>query len=914
MKTRTSPNYLATGIMWSNGYSSSAIRHATKQDELTRFHWIRHDGSSFGIQQFQDLNYNMNIISSFLLRPFNQSNSNHNKIIDTESDDDGENNDNIWNSKSSIAPTWIQNFEISYISQRKITDQRDIATTYFYFGIDCDGALSSDICLSQSTGLKAFRIMKKDTYSSEISMKSLTYTIIGQTNISHWFSMDVTIQSTDSMDLFQSPSLTYWGIGKSTITESIEKFHYFRSLNEYQLQNNYHLQQSNPLYYRQLQMNLNYKNKIMDSDGTLLNNFEPNTNFIIFQVKACENYNINIQYYEYKSIINEKELLSILTSTDFPSITSNNIKNLLTNRKIEFDEKFYNVFKVKDNSNKNVESTDTENAKHALSALLGGISFAHGTPVVGDSMEPISCKKKKKAELNNNVLSSSDPTEEENHQNTLKNDDKNNNNESNDNDKCEDEMIELVSDRASGNVSDSIREPIALLSTTPSRTSFPRGFLWDEGFHLLLLVQWDYKLAMDIIRSWLAAMYVYDDGSGVCCPGGWIPREMILGDDASKRVPSEFITQRVDIANPPTLFLAIEQLLKKHIISKEIIESGQCSSSPTSLCTSAENKKRYEDAVHDMETIKNFLEEIVGPLHLWLTWFQTTQRSDSEMILNEDNSTDKVQLYRWKGRSLNDGKFLPNTLASGLDDYPRAAIPNADEYHVDLLCWMIKSTEIMSKIINIVYPNTIENNNIKKNKLFIKKYNQNNNNNNNNKIINELLLMDYNKMHQQLLESLDKAHWSEESEAYYDVGLHTDIGRIAIELLFRCSNQNGQQKDVYVAMEPGSNQLSSDKICPSDYPTLLHAIGDGRGGYLQRPKFVPDANQLLLRHVPRIGYVTLYPFMLKLLPSDSQKIESILDIIESPEHLWSSYGLRSISATDIYYKRENAPGDAPYWR
>lgn len=37
--------------------------------------------------------------------------------------------------------------------------------------------------------------------------------------------------------------------------------------------------------------------------------------------------------------------------------------------------------------------------------------------------------------------------------------------------------------------------PYELYSAIPSRTFFPRGFLWDEGFHLLPIVDWDSDIA-----------------------------------------------------------------------------------------------------------------------------------------------------------------------------------------------------------------------------------------------------------------------------------------------------------------------------------------------------------------------------------------------------------------------------------
>uniref|UniRef100_A0ABM5GL04 Mannosyl-oligosaccharide glucosidase n=1 Tax=Pogona vitticeps TaxID=103695 RepID=A0ABM5GL04_9SAUR len=185
----------------------------------------------------------------------------------------------------------------------------------------------------------------------------------------------------------------------------------------------------------------------------------------------------------------------------------------------------------------------------------------------------------------------------------------------------------------------------SLFTAVPSRSFFPRGFLWDEGFHQLLLGRWDPALSQEVLAHWLDLMNAE----------GWIPREQILGEEARTKVPAEFVVQDTSAGNPPTLFLALQQLMAHG--------GGEAS----------------------------FLERLFPRLESWYQWYNETQAGPEPYT------------FRWRGRDREAERFLnPKTLTSGLDDYPRASHPSPDERHLDLRCWMAVASAVMANVASRV--------------------------------------------------------------------------------------------------------------------------------------------------------------------------------------------------------------------
>ena len=325
--------------------------------------------------------------------------------------------------------------------------------------------------------------------------------------------------------------------------------------------------------------------------------------------------------------------------------------------------------------------------------------------------------------------------------------------------------------------------PHELFTSIPSRPFFPRGFLWDEGFHLIPIADWDMDLTLDIVRSWFKLM---DED-------GWIAREVILGDEARSKVPSEFQVQYPHFANPPTLFLILEKL-----IDKLEAKSGRSPDSSDPLDAIRNHQLRNPDSVIA------WLQELYPLLRKHYFWYKKTQTGDIKSYDREAFSS--KESYRWRGRTDR------HTLPSGLDDYPRAQPPHPGELHVDLMGWMGMITRSMRRIAH--------------------------------KIGDTDDVKDFKDIETAIARNVDDLHWSEKDKAYCDATI-----------------------DAYEE----------------------HV------------------------HVCHKGYLSLFPFMTGLVPSDSPKLGHILDLIGDSEELWSDYGIRSLSKKDELYGTDENYWRSPVW-
>jgi len=431
-----------------------------------------------------------------------------------------------------------------------------------------------------------------------------------------------------------------------------------------------------------------------------------------------------------------------------------------------------------------------------------------------------------------------------------------------------------------GKSSSSQVEPSALFTACPSRAFFPRGFLWDEGFHMAVLARWDYAIALDSVGHWLGS--AMRQCTGVPQAGGWIPREQILGAYAISRVPDWALSQDVGVANPPTLLMALQDAL-------------------AAARKAAKREKREREAKHGGEgagssggggvgssgggggggvDVEQFAAAAVSRAEKWVKWLEMRLRRNdlSGPTVKLNNSTSRTY-YRWSDRKSDDSRLHPNTLSSGLDDYPRASRVNVEEEaHVDAASWVAWSHKTLSSLLSSSSSSSSSSS-----------------------------AQELDARANVVVDMLQKGgHFDSSVGGFFDLGRHSENGKFTTAYVFRCQAQNGKTTDISMPMDQ-----RGPPPCPRQFPKPLYPLGDGQGGMLMRPLYVESAKRPY-RRVPRLGYVAIFPLILGLLDHDAAQV--LLQLKFMKQHLLGPHGLRSLSQKDKFYNRENAPGDAPYWR
>ncbi|KAJ9119625.1 hypothetical protein QFC22_003334 [Naganishia vaughanmartiniae] len=347
------------------------------------------------------------------------------------------------------------------------------------------------------------------------------------------------------------------------------------------------------------------------------------------------------------------------------------------------------------------------------------------------------------------------------------------------------------------------REPARqLLTATPSRSFFPRGFYWDEGFHLPLIAEWDPDLSLVILKSWIELID----------QDGWVAREQILGDEARSKVPQEFQTQYPSYANPPTLVMAVTGYIRRLKASERKREDGvaaglleaQLGFGQLPLVEPASSAALITAHLDSPALASSYLLSIYPSLRRHYHWFRRTQRGQ----LREwgRRATSRVEAYRWRGRTEH------HVLTSGLDDYPRAEVPHVGELHVDLMSWMGFFARTMREVAEYLGE--------------------------------EEDAGEYRRHERGILANLEDLHWSEDDQAYCDVTVNDDD--------------------------------ESEFVCHK-------------------------------------GYISLFPLLLQHVNSTSPHLGAILDLISAPEHLWSEYGIRSLSAQHPLFGQGEDYWRGPIW-
>ena len=349
-----------------------------------------------------------------------------------------------------------------------------------------------------------------------------------------------------------------------------------------------------------------------------------------------------------------------------------------------------------------------------------------------------------------------------------------------------------------------------------------------------------------------------------------------------------------DNANPPSLFLALELLLRG--------AQGE----PLSVAWNPEEAAKT----------KEFMVAAYPRARTWFEWLHRSQastvipdafywrgRGDPGRMKSAEESFGSVAKRKADGETITvvtSGRELnPKTLSSGLDDYPRASHPDEAERHVDLLCWVSFSAQALSGMATFAGD--------KKGAAHYEA------------IAKRLRDVDhlthlhvFRENHDELTHSPPKNNFTIEDGMFLDWGRHSEGVRlewVTIEEEEESADDEDEQS-IHAKRQQQQNTNKKKKRRRRNIPqrSFLRTVQD-------EPEY---------QYVPQYGYNSMFPLALRLLPvptgAAGEAEEGLrllvrqLELLADPRLCWSPYGLRSLAKGASLYGEYNTQYDAPYWR
>ncbi len=383
--------------------------------------------------------------------------------------------------------------------------------------------------------------------------------------------------------------------------------------------------------------------------------------------------------------------------------------------------------------------------------------------------------------------------------------------------------------------------------------------------------------------------------------------------------------QQPHIANPPTLFLSLLALLQRFSAQQQT-SSGTGSGGGSGSSASAESVYAFVESVYpklsrhvawyfktQTSWYASFAREArikynatydspgrqaVDLIDLPIRFlFESTAVDNAERVLSADSERRAIpSAFRWGGRT------VAHNLASGLDDYPRAPFLPADpprksksksksvtdaepessptEGHADLHSWMIVLCKTMSALTD------------------------------------HMIAATHHKLDRSKSVNDRASFESRISE------LKTERDRydaLVIHLTHQMWNLHFDPDALREKNEPkwrGHSLFQDFIVPPRNDTTTTTTTSKGRNTKSKSKSKSEEAESLTSITSPKpafirhLGYVSLFPLMLQLLPLHSSWLTGMLRALRSDEGgVWSPYGIRSLSKHDALYGRGE-----DYWR